>query len=286
MFEKFGILDVWAVIKRKFVILFVATVGCLVLFSFLNASSIKQSFELTRKESHEQKLAEVCISSYYIQPIIESSQLERIDSSFYKSLPNDLLTILKTDSCKKYVCDNLMLKYSREFLKENVLEDPELNLKTGSEQIFNFEDAIKLYQVKRQENTMILSVAAKSFDSGLSNFILNLLEEFLLKKALPNVKSAQVNKIGSVNRQVDFDNLSPEDEFLLTEEKTEVDKPPITSHNPKTTVITVVKKVLIPTFAIMLLVLIWFIVHAFFNPTFNRKSDFLPYRIPVIGEIK
>ena len=104
MFEKFGIMDVWSVIKKNIAIIFLVFLCCIALFGGINLSRIKDSMTVVYTNNNNMN---VSVASFYVQPIVDESLSEKIESGFYKSLPDDYVAILNTDYCLEYLYNKL-----------------------------------------------------------------------------------------------------------------------------------------------------------------------------------
>ena len=280
MFEKFGIMDVWSVIRKNIAMIFLVFLCCIVLFGGINLSRIKDSMMVAY--TNNTMNMNISVASFYVQPIMDESSSDKIESGFYKSLPDDYVAILNTDYCLEYLYNKILSKYAREdIIKYTDIGREEIPIKP---QDLNSQHIKDLYQCKRQSNTMIISLASKSYNEGLSKDILEYLKEFLLISVDAKVKSADIEYIGKSDKIVDFSNLSQQDKSLWFDSSSQntssSQKSPL-----KSTLISIIKCIVIPTILIMFLLISYLIIYSFLNPTLNRKSDFTPYGIPVLGEI-
>lgn len=280
MFEKFGIMDVWSVIRKNIVMLFLVLLGCIVIFGGFNLSRIKDSMKVVYTSNTMNM--NVSIASFYVQPIMDEKSVDKIESGFYKSLPDDYVAILNTDYCLEYLYNKILSKYTKEdIIKYTDIGREEIPIKSEN---LNSQNVKGLYQCKRQSNTMIINLAAKSYNAELSKDILEYLKEFLTIYVDAKVKNADVEYIGKSDKVVDFSNLSQQDKFLLLDANAQSASP--SQRSPlKSVLVSIIKCIIIPTILILFILISWLIIYAFLNPTLNRKSDFTPYKIPVIGEI-
>ncbi len=280
MFEKFGIMDVWSIIRKNIAMIFLVFLCCIVLFGGINLSRIKDSMMVAYTNNTIDM--NISVASFYVQPIMDESSSDKIESGFYRSLPDDYVAILNTDYCLEYLYNKILSKYTREDIIEYTdIGREEISIKP---QDLNFQHVKDLYQCKRQSNTMIINLASKSYNEGLSKDILEYLKEFLLISVDAKVKNADIEYIGKSDKIVDFSNLSQQDKSLWLDSNSQntlsSQKSPL-----KSILISIIKCIVIPTILIMFLLISYLIIYAFLNPTLNRKSDFTPYGIPVLGEI-
>ena len=224
----------------------------------------------------------VSVASFYVQPIINERIDDKVESSFYTSLPDDYVAIVNTDYCLEYLYNKLLSKYA----KEDVIKYTDIGREETliRPQELNYQHIKSFYQCKRQSNTMIINLSTKSYNEQLSKDILGYLKEFLVMYADTKVKNASLEYIGESDKVVDFSNLSQQDKSLWfdsnTQNSSSSQKSPL-----KSTLISIIKCIIIPTVLILFLLISYLIIYAFLNPTLNRKSDFTPYGIPVLGEI-
>ena len=179
--------------------------------------------------------------------------------------------------------EQILSKYSKEsVIKYSDLSREETIVKP---QDLKAQHVKCLYQCKRQSgSTMIINLAAKSYNEELSRDVLEYLKEFLLIYVDSKIKSANIEYIGKSNKIVNIENLSQSDKNLLMDSSNQN----VSSQQKslfKFILTLVVKNIFVPAVALWLLLAFCLIMRAFFNPTLNRKSDFTPYKIPVIGEI-
>lgn len=280
MFEKFGIMDVWSVVRKNIVILFLVLLGCIVVFGGINLSRIKDSMKAVYTDDTINM--NVSVASFYVQPIMDENVSEKIESGFYKSLPDDYVAFLNTDYCLEYLYNKILSKYTKEdIIKYTDISREKTSIKSQNLNVQNIKD---IYQCKRQSNTMIINLASKSYNEELSKDVLEYLREFLIMYVDAKVKNADIEYIGKSDKVVDFSNLSEQDKILLLDSNTQIVS--ASQRSPlKSTLISIVKCIIIPTILILFILISWLIIYAFLNPTLNRKSDFAPYEIPVIGEI-
>ena len=205
-----------------------------------------------------------------------------IESGFYKSLPDDYVAVLNTDYCLEYLYNKVLSKYTKEdIIKYTDIGREETPIKSQNLNAQNIKD---IYQCKRQSNTMIINLASKSYNEELSKDILEYLKEFLIMYVDAKIKNSDIEYIGKSDKVVDFSNLSEQDKVLLLDSNAQSISP--SQRSPlKSALISIVKCIAIPTILILFILISWLIIYAFLNPTLNRKSDFAPYKIPVIGEI-
>ena len=281
MFEKFGIMDVWSVIKKNIAIIFLVFLCCTALFGGINLSRIKDS--MTVVYTNNNNIMNVSVASFYVQPIVDESLSEKIESGFYKSLPDDYVAILNTDYCLEYLYNKLLSKYTKEeVIKYTDIGREEIAIKP---QNLNAQYVKELYRCKRQSNTMIINLASKSYNEGFSKDILEYLKEFLLISVDSKVKNADIEYVGKSDKILDFSNLSQQDKTLWLDSSSQNTSSSTKSSPLKSTLISIIKCIVIPTILIMFLLISCLTIYAFLNPTLNRKSDFTPYGIPVLGEI-
>ena len=281
MFEKFGIMDVWSVIKKNIAIIFLVFLCCIALFGGINLSRIKDS--MTVVYTNNNNTMNVSVASFYVQPIVDESLSEKIESGFYKSLPDDYVAILNTDYCLEYLYNKLLSKYTKEeVIKYTDIGREEIAIKP---QNLNAQYVKELYRCKRQSNTMIINLASKSYNEGFSKDILEYLKEFLLISVDSKVKNADIEYVGKSDKILDFSNLSQQDKTLWLDSSSQNTSSSSKSSPLKSTLISIIKCIVIPTILIMFSLISCLTIYAFLNPTLNRKSDFTPYGIPVLGEI-
>ncbi|MDR1628418.1 MAG: hypothetical protein LBR79_06575 [Oscillospiraceae bacterium] len=280
MFEKFGIMDVWSVIRKNIVMIFLVLLGCIALFGGINLPRITDSMKVVY--TNNTMNMNVSVASFYVQPIMDESSSDKIESGFYKSLPDDYVAIINTDYCLEHLYGKILSKYAKEdIIKYTNIGREEVPVKP---QNLNFQHIKDIYQCKRQANTMVINVAAKSYNEELSKDVLEYLKEFLIMSADGQIKNANIEYIGKSDKVVDFSNLSQQDKLLLLD-STAQSASPSQSSPLKFAVISIIKCIIIPTMLILFLLISYLIIYAFLNPTLNRKSDFTAYKIPVIGEI-
>ena len=76
MFEKFGIMDVWSVIRKNIVMLFLVLLGCIVLFGGINLSRINDSMKVVY--TNNTMNMNVSVASFYVQPIMDENASDRV----------------------------------------------------------------------------------------------------------------------------------------------------------------------------------------------------------------
>mgnify|MGYP001053699676 CR=1 FL=1 len=274
MFEHFGIMDIWSGFKKykisilTFILMFSAY--CTIVF-LIDARKVSKNSKINEDTIY------ISSSSYYVEP--SEAILVTVDPGIYQYFPDDYVAMLQTDFFKKYLFDKLTKQYSKQFIVEN----SGLN-KDGAD--INFEelsiDSMKeLYWVKKYQSSMVLEVSSMTYSEELSEAVKNICIEFLISNANIQTKNSSIKFSGEATRFVKTSDLASES--VDKNDTRYIVKAPTVK---QITLKSVIKKIFIPIFLVVILCIGFILFEGLLNPKLNRISDFSEYDIPVIGEIK
>ena len=250
MFEKFGLLDVFAGLFRH-IKWYVSS-----LIILLGASILLWSSLGTITSSQEEVVSFTSSSSYLIHPLDDLSVYTTSENNtdvFYIS--NQLAAfynqLLYTDFCQQYVFEYISGYYSEEQLLE-LFRNAESDITSELSMCFNSEII---------SNTSIIKMLAKAPDLQLSQIILQSYESFFTSQ---------------------LDKINPPAIITYLDGVTSSSVNSIVTENALYSIVKILIGVFVLTSA-MYCIAVFIIVLLF--PVLNRKSDFFAYKLPVITEI-
>lgn len=263
MFEHFGVLDIFSGIRKYKWIFSSVVVFLSLVFIFLfirNINNVSKS---------DEKLY-ISSATYYIEP----NQFSMGDNSSLH-FPDNYIAMLNSDMFKKYLFDNLMSKYSSEFItKKSELKSSEFD--------FNENSVSELYYVRRLNGSMIIELSSVTYDKDLSDSVRNFCQNFISNVAGKYITSASANVSGKLDKtikksEIKLENFDKSDPRLIVKPESE----------SKTSFARLlIKKVVFPILFFIILCILIIVLMGLFSPTINRPSDFSEYGIPVIGNIE
>ena len=272
MFEHFGIMDIFSMIKKYKKILSIIIVISILLFSFKGLKQIKNSF--SSEYHNEYSNVHLYTSSYHVEPIGDAVNYSKVDVGFYKALPGDYIAMLNSNQCMSYVYEKLTGLYDNNYIIENSL------LKNSED--LNISHIGELYEAKQYESTMMINIYAVTYNEELSKTISDACNSYINENIIKFVKHSKIDYIGSTDQYLSLQQAHDELETLGYTLIEDTNKP----STIKTIIKILIKQVIFPIVLIIVLCLFLLFLIAFLNPVINRKSDFYEYDIPVIGEIE
>ena len=274
MIEQVGLLDVFAAMKRyKRVIIVV-----LLLTLVLSGASAFSKLSSARSADDTDSGSALYISScaYSIEPTVP---LNRDNSTIYQSYPSQFAAALNSDFCKNYVLAELLKSYSaKDIISKTVLSE---DSSIASADDLNINHLEKIFFAEQYKNTMMLHITSESFDDTLSKDILKSVQRYLVEQYAPNITDVEIKYLESIYHQADLS-----DSIILSKDENKEQKTSVlraSSQNSAKSII--IKSMIVPLIAVFVLLFVAIFAIAFLRPTLNRKSDFLAYDVPVIGEL-
>ena len=265
MFEHFGLMDIFAGFKKYKIVIWSVILTFFLTFLYM--------FFINTLKPHEDSFDSLYVSSgtYYVEP--DAYVMQNKDLSVYKSFPNNYLAMLDSDICRKYIFDQLTNKYTKEFISEKT----ELESKKVDENSMK-----QLYQANRNLDSMIIEISCITYDKELSKDVRNICHKFLVEVADKNITNSSIKLSGEIDRiieqnNVKFESTNKNDPRLILKSK---------SRTKSSVMSLFIKKVIMPTFLIIILCIMAIIILGILSPDMNRMADFAEYDIPIIGEIK
>jgi len=262
MFEHFGVLDIFAGIRKYRWILSSIVAFFSVVFISLFIRNINN---ISRPDDN----LYISSATYYIEP----NQFSMGDNSSLH-FPDNYIAMLNSDMFKKYLFDNLTSKYSSEFItKKSELKSSEFS--------FNENSVSELYYVRRLQGSMVIELSSVTYDKELSDSVRNCGQNFISNVAGKYITSASANVSGKLDKtikksEIKLENFDKDDPRLIVKPESE----------SKTSFVRLlIKKVIFPILFIIILCILAIVLIGLFFPTINRLSDFSEYGIPVIGHI-
>ena len=245
MFEHFGVLDILAGIKKnriKFVLV-------ILIFSSLFIAK----FILT----------------------INKNTIDPIDHIYISSADYSYVALLKSDLCKKYIFDNLMSKFSEDY----ILNQSELKAKKDH---FGENLMSELYYVKRLSGSNLIEISSMTYSKELSDYIRDICLDFMSNIAGKRITNSSIKLSGKLERDIKksdlfYENIDRDDKRLIVK--------PVFQSEPSLAN-RIIKKVISPIILIVVLCILVIVIMGMLNPTINRPSDFLQYDIPVIENVE
>lgn len=274
MFEHFGIMDIFSGFRKYKYAMLTTIIGFFILFSWPFLISVKLNSE--SDVPSEDKIY-ISSASYYVEPNKEILGLS--DSNLYKTMPDDYIAMLNTDFCRKFIFDKLLSSHSKQFIIENSGLNSEEAMLIPNE--MGIDSMKELYFAKKYSGTMMIEISCITYNKELSNEVRDICEEFLILNANNKITTSSVQLYGKAEREIKTSDILNEN--IDKNDKRNIVKAPVIK---KVTFKSLIKKIFIPMFLIIVLCTAFVIIMGFINPTLNRLSDFSEYCVPIIGEIK
>ena len=266
MFENFGVLDILDKIKKnriKFVLV-------ILIFSSLFIAK----FILTINKNTIDPIDHIYISSadYYVEP---DEYVISGNNNNYELVSNSYVALLKSDLCKKYIFDNLMSKFSEDY----ILNQSELKAKKDH---FGENLMSELYYVKRLSGSNLIEISSMTYSKELSDYIRDICLDFMSNIAGKRITNSSIKLSGKLERDIKksdlfYENIDRDDKRLIVK--------PVFQSEPSLAN-RIIKKVISPIILIVVLCILVIVIMGMLNPTINRPSDFLQYDIPVIENVE
>ena len=262
--NKFGIKDIFSVIKKNIVLISSLFFVFLFVFSLTTHKQI-----VNNKDVIDDSKIYVASIDYYLEPKIELLNNENIN--FFRAIPDDFVALLNTHACKNYVYDELLSRHNIGDIEQKMLSNTINNSDIATKNIEN------LYIAKREKNTMVVNLTSVSYDPEICKEILNVCNQYIDFKLKKSINQANIQPSNVIVQ------LSNPDKIL--EEYPELNFK-FNQNNSKTkTLRIIIKNLILPVFILMFLLIFTLSLFSYFNPTLNRMSDFSEYTIPIIGEL-
>lgn len=273
MFEHFGMMDIWSGFKKhKYIFMIIISIFTLLfIMEFLKTT---KNANIVVEDNDNIYLS---TAVYYAEPTFD--KVDKVDAALYKSVLDDYITVLNSDFCKKYIFENLINKYSSDYIIENSgLGRADSNIRAEDIGISSMGE---LYQAKKSSNTMVVEISSMTYSPDLSDSVVNILKDFIVSKVDEQISNLSLKLAGEANRTIKTSDIALEN--IDKTDKRNIVKSPT---KQKSAVILFIKKVIIPLVLILVLCIAVIVINGLFNPTLNRASDFSEYNVPLIGEIK
>lgn len=274
MFEHFGLKDIWPTIKKnRFLIVILVSLFTLV-FGLMGVKKVKTFLDTTHDENCPLYAAS---ASYYVQPDVNDDSIISIDSDFWKSLPDNYVSLMNTDVCANFIYEKIASSYTTDYLIKN----SEFSNQTASANsgVVNIESVKKLYKVSREKGTMVINVYALAYNEELSKSILKECRNFIEVYADNQIKNSHIEFTGETVKIIKSSSeLSKDEDNKTTSTSSE--------SGTKAIILIIVKNSVVPIVGLSALLILIILFISAFSPTLNRKSDFCEYDVPIIGEIK
>jgi len=262
MFERFGFLDFFsAVWKQKFLILICACIFALFGAAGSMYSSVMDSFGHTV----EKKFSKVSI--VYLEPTEKyvSQYPDGAQNHSYKEfnaeVPASYVSLLQTEMAFDYIYHELLEQYEEPVLSEAGLQKDAYIKKDGA---FSFESI----QFSTVSHAPAIKISATLSNAEVVNSLVDIAVEYINSHLTQKVPVARIYNVDLYEGDILPDPNKATSVFSMA-----------TPH-------AMVLKALLYGLLGMTLALAYVFITALLNPSLNRKSDFYPYEIPVIGELE
>lgn len=252
MFEHFGWKDVWFDLKRHWKFLLVALAAAVVILgvwlvnSRTNTAKTAATYESTASFYIALKPEEVSPNATAEQALAASKNLLAV----YKSS-------LTADFCKKYILEKMLKIYSPEELIKAA------GLGNMDPKDLTIETLAPYLKANAIGDTPMLNIFVQSKNAEFSEALLGAYISYITKELPSQLSVGELHYLGGVNRQA----------------------PSASVFSSSISLKQLVKYAVVAVIAIVALYCISVFLVCLCAPTLNRKSDFAPYGIPVIGEV-
>ncbi|MBQ3092739.1 MAG: hypothetical protein IJC57_00515, partial [Clostridia bacterium] len=254
--NKFGIKDIFSVIKKNIVLISSLFFVFLFVFSLTTHKQI-----VNNKDVIDDSKIYVASIDYYLEPKIELLNNENIN--FFRAIPDDFVALLNTHACKNYVYDELLSRHNIGDIEQKILSNTINNSDIATKNIEN------LYIAKREKNTMVVNLTSVSYDPEICKEILNVCNQYIDFKLKKSINQANIQPSNVIVQ------LSNPDKIL--EEYPELNFKFNQNNSTTKTLRIIIKNLILPVFILMFLLIFTLSLFSYFNPTLNRMSDFSEY---------
>lgn len=253
MFKNFGYRDIFVGIRKyRFVLLLVGILSIL-LGVFMGVSKV-QSFDILNNKHPSQYIA---TTTFYVNPNSEfPTQKEAKNYS----------AILSSDYCSSLVYSDLVGRFGEDGLKTRLEYDM-----TGLDiQVVDVNLLSELVVIETVSDTYVVNITVTTHDKEVSCTIIDSYNKYALGTFAKQIQPMSVIHVGQADKEIEQDPLMTGGELR-----------PLLIGIAK----NIIKYSVVSFVACMAVTLVILIAIMMLAPTLNRKSDFMGYDLPVLGEL-
>lgn len=253
MFKHFGYRDVFAGLRRYRLTLLIVAIVSILIGCVIGISKVQSQEAITQEHPAQY----VNTSTFLINPENENPT-QKESKNYY--------AVLRSDYCCSLVFDELVERFGEEELKNRLQHDMESNGITKLDP----DILLEMAEIEQVTDSYVVTVKATSYDKEVADAIIDGYTNYANNTLTEEFVPGTVTFLGTIHRAIEEEDVDGNGSL-------------------KTLLVSVAKKCIlyggvmfVAGMAICLIVLFILLLVA---PTLNRRTDYMKYGLPVLGEL-